>query len=243
MERFRSARAVLDVLASVAMLGTSVVIVWLLLTAPDAAPEARPSAAAVEDISNKGLAIPLDETSRLGADDAPLYLVEFSDYQCPFCRRYVENTFPQLKKRFIETGTVAYMHAHLPLTEAHPHARSAAIAADCAAEQGRFWDLHARLFTSPQDLTEAGLVAAGTAAGLDMLMFSQCRSAASRPRVERGVREADRLGVRSTPTFFLGVREPRTDMVRLARRINGAYPYEIFEREIAALSREKRIVE
>ena len=238
MERFRNARAVLDILASIAMFGTSAVIVWMLLAGRDATPGARPSSAAVDDISDKGLTISLDDTPRLGADDAPLYLVEFSDYQCPYCRRHVENTFPQLKKRFIEAGAVAYIHTHLPLVEAHPYARSAAIAADCAEEQGRFWEMHTRLFASPQDLSEVGLVAAGHAADLDMPMFRQCRSAASRPRVERGVREAARLGVHSTPTFFLGVREPRTNVVRIARRINGAHPYEVFEREIAALSKE-----
>ena len=84
----------------------------------------------------------------LGKPDAPLTLVEFSDYQCPFCRRFFEQTLPALKSKYIDAGQLRYVFRDFPLDQIHPQARQAAESVHCAAEQGKYWEMHDLLFQS-----------------------------------------------------------------------------------------------
>ena len=81
----------------------------------------------------------LADNPMLGAPEAPLTLIEFSDYQCPFCRRFAETTLPLLKRDYIETGKLRYVFRDFPLDRLHPQARKAAEAAHCAGDQGQYW--------------------------------------------------------------------------------------------------------
>lgn len=83
---------------------------------------------------------------KLGRDNAPITMVEFSDLQCPFCLRFFKDTFPQLKKDYIDTGKVQFYFRHLPLTQLHPMAMSFANAAECANDQGKFWEMHDKIY-------------------------------------------------------------------------------------------------
>src|SRR5437867_7147997 len=78
----------------------------------------------------------------LGRNDAPVTLVEFSDYQCPFCQRFFATTLSALKKHYVDTGKVRYVFRDFPLDQMHPQARKAAEAAHCAVEQGKYWEMH-----------------------------------------------------------------------------------------------------
>jgi protein-disulfide isomerase len=81
-----------------------------------------------------------------GNKNAKVTVVEFSDFQCPFCEQFFKNTYPQLKKEYIDNGKIAFYYRHFPLTSIHPYAKSAAIAAECANDQGKFWEYHDLLF-------------------------------------------------------------------------------------------------
>jgi protein-disulfide isomerase len=154
-----------------------------------------------------------------GAADAPVTIVEFTDFQCPFCSR-AQATLKQLLERY--PGKVKLVYRDFPLDSAHPQARRAAEAARCAHDQGKFWDYHDVLFShfpqaSPDDLKEyAGQV------GLDLMEFERCLSGGvHKATVQRDMEEGTRLGVTGTPAFFIN-----------GRSLPGAQPIENFLRVI-----------
>ena len=124
----------------------------------------------------------LRRTSRSPAlgRDAPVTIVEFSDYQCPFCRRFYATTLPAIKKEYIDAGKVRYVFRDFPLEELHSHARKAAEAAHCAGEQGKYWQMHDALFQNQGTLELPQLAEHARAVGLDSLVFNRCMSSSER---------------------------------------------------------------
>jgi protein-disulfide isomerase len=171
-----------------------------------------------------------DEAAR-GSASAPLTMVEFTDYQCPYCRRFQAEVWPRLKHDYVDTGKLRFIVRDLPLTF-HAHAQPAAEAAHCAAEQGRFWPMHDALLASGSDLSERGLERQAGALGLDVARFEACVAAGRYAAViARNAAEADALGLRGTPAFLIGtVHEGEL----LGRPVMGAMPYGDF----AAVIRE-----
>ena len=110
----------------------------------------------------------------LGTPEAPLTLIEFSDYQCPFCRRFAETTLPALKRDYIETGKLRYVFRDFPLDRLHPHARKAAEAAHCAGDQGQYWAMHDLLFQHQQALQVERLKGYARQLGLNARAFEAC---------------------------------------------------------------------
>ena len=139
-----------------------------------------------------------------GPVDAPLTLVEFSDFECPFCAR-ATSLGPALRQRFGDD--LRYVVRNLPLTDVHPRAELAAEAAEAAAAQGRFWEMHDRLFAHQDALEPDDLVAHAEAIGLDVERFSrELSEGVYAPRVRDDVASAEASGVTGTPTFFIGGR-------------------------------------
>jgi Na+/H+ antiporter NhaA len=146
---------------------------------------------------------------------APVTVVEYGDFECPYCGQ-AEDVVRELLADF---GDVRYVWRHLPLTDVHPHAELAAEAAEAAAMQGRFWDMHDLLMERQDELTVKDLMRHAEELGLDMDDFREAlRTRRGRPRVLRDVESADQSGVAGTPTFFVN-----------GRRHHGAY-------DIASLS-------
>jgi hypothetical protein len=108
----------------------------------------------------------------LGPSDAPVTIVEFSDYQCPFCRRYSLHVFPTLKRDYIDTGKVRYVFRDFPLTNIHAQAEKAHEAAHCAGEVQQYWDMHDLLFSKQQNLSVPSLKKYATTLGLDSDAFA-----------------------------------------------------------------------
>ena len=102
----------------------------------------------------------------LGRADAPVTLVEFSDFQCPFCGRFFATTLPALKKDYIDTGKLRYVFRDFPLDQLHPNARKAAEAAHCAGEQGKYWEMHDVLFQNQRALAPSQLTEYARAVGV-----------------------------------------------------------------------------
>jgi protein-disulfide isomerase len=151
----------------------------------------------------------------LGSASAPVTIVEFSDFQCPFCQRVA----PTLKKvRETYGDKVRIVWKDFPLTQIHPEAFKAGEAAHCAGEQGKYWEYHDRLFANQQALQPTDLKKYATDLGLDALKFNSCvDSSKYGERVRNGVAQGTRLGVNSTPTVYVN-----------GRLLSGAQPYEAF---------------
>lgn len=141
----------------------------------------------------------------LGPEDAPVTIVEFSDYQCPYCQR-AEAVLAELRAEY--PGRLRFVYKHFPLESIHPRARPAAQAAACAGEQGRFWEYHDLLFAPGAPMEERDLQSYAALLNLDRGRFAECRqSGRGDLPVARDIAEAERLGVSSTPTFFInGIR-------------------------------------
>ena len=168
-----------------------------------------------------------------GNDNARIVVVEYSDYQCPFCARFYRETLPLIDKEYIQAGKIKYVFNNLPLDDLHPVAFKAAEAVECAGEQGKFWDLHGRFFSDQNLLVKGDVSAPAKSLGLNMTQFEQCLSSKkTEPVVRAGVAQAESLGIQSTPSFVIGAVEgnkPGEMNVKIVGIINGAYPYPVFK--------------
>lgn len=165
-----------------------------------------------------------DEQS-LGRADAPVTIVEFTDYQCPFCRKFEAEVLPRLKREFIDRGQLRFIVRDLPL-EFHANAQPAAEAAHCAAEQGAFWPMHDALLAQKADLTPHSIEEDAQHLHLDLTRFQLCvRGTRYADAIQRNVAQAKALNLDGTPAFVIG----RTrGGVLTGWAVMGARPYEDF---------------
>jgi protein-disulfide isomerase len=163
-------------------------------------------------------------------------VVEFADFRCPFCGAFARNVQPELMKRYVASGQVVWVFRNLPLTALHPLARVEAELAQCAGVQGRFWQAHDLLF----DHQTGTALSAQTVAGLLGLNPGEMKSCLAGPvtPVDDDLREADRLGVRLTPTFFVGTVQGNQLLVREV--LTGATTKERFRSVIEAAIKRSR---
>lgn len=194
-------------------------------TGPSAAqPPAGPPQRQAGDLTLK-----LRGEPQRGADGARLAIIEYSDFQCPFCGTYARETFAQIEENYIKPGKVKYFFRDLPLPM-HPNAFPAAEAAHCAAEQGKFWEMHDRLFANQNALAAKDLFQSAQAVGLDAAQFNQClMSAKYRDAIRQSVTEAESLGINGTPAFLIGIIGPQGQQLKVRKVILGAEPYESFK--------------
>lgn len=153
-----------------------------------------------------------------GSATAPVEMIEFSDFQCPFCQR-ANPTVDQVLKTYGDR--VRFVYRHYPLPN-HPNARPAAEAAACAAEQGKFWPYHDRLFANPSKLADADLKQHAAELGLNASQFNSCVDTHKfRAQVEADMKAGEQAGVNGTPAFFIN-----------GRSISGAQPFDVFKKII-----------
>jgi len=144
------------------------------------------------------------EFNVVGRADAPVTIIEFSDLQCPHCARNALNTFPEIKRNYIDTGKVRYVARDFPLTM-HPFAMPAAVATRCAGEQGKFWQYRHALFERQNDLAASPYDALAAELGLDVPRFAECqKDPAQVAAVRADIALAGSNRVTSTPTFLVG---------------------------------------
>jgi protein-disulfide isomerase len=207
----------------------------LLQNQQTAAAQARPTAAATPapPTSDKVTMSVGKGWYSIGRDDAPVTMVEFTDYQCPFCRRFEADSFAQLKKDYIDTGKVRFVSRDLPL-EFHPNAAPAAIAVRCAGDQHKFWELHDAIMTdSATDLSSDAILKYGQKVNLDMAAFKACVSDKKfESEIKKDTADANTLGISATPSFVIG--KTSTDQMA-GVRIIGAVPYSVFDSNIKDL--------
>ena len=168
----------------------------------------------------------------LGRTDAPLTLVEFGDYQCPFCKRFHKDAYTQLKKQYIDTGKVRFVSRDLPM-DFHPFAMKAAEAARCAGDQGHYWELHDALYAAPTPPDDEGIRKAAADLALDTKRLQLCLdSGQHKSDIQADMNEAAALEITGTPTFVLA----KTEKDKLnGIRIVGALPVTTFQSAIDSL--------
>ena len=192
---------------------------------------------------------PAPESILLGIDDDPmkgdrkarLVLVEFSDFQCSYCARFVRETLPEIEKDYIKTGKLKYVFRDFPITSAHKDAFKAALAAGCALDQGKYWEMHDRLFENQAAFTVYNLTQRAQAIGLNKETFQQClNNNEYATEVQSDFADGTKAGVNQTPFFFLGLTEPNSPKVKVLTVITGAKPYAVFKAAIdSALQQTK----
>ena len=147
----------------------------------------------------------------LGSADAPVEVVEYADYECPACQQFEVVQFPAVRRQLIDAGKVRWVYRDFPL-EIHRFARLAAHAAACADEQGKFWEMHNRIYEGHSDWSAGGNAAPAfrdyaTEIGLDVDRYDECmESARYAGRIQASVEQGSALGVGSTPSFLIGGR-------------------------------------
>ncbi len=169
----------------------------------------------------------------MGSANAPLVLIEFTDYQCPYCRNFAVSTFPALKTKYIDTGKVQFVTRDFPL-DFHPNAMIAANAARCAADQGKYWEIRSILFTNNTALQKDRLLGYARDLSLNMPKFQQCLDQEIHgASIQADLSDALAAGVEGTPTFVLGRRTPTGTIEGV--RIVGAQPLAVFDAKIGEL--------
>jgi protein-disulfide isomerase len=159
---------------------------------------------------------------------ATVWLVEVSDFQCPWCKKFHDETFATLKKEYVDSGKIRLAYLNLPL-RMHPNAMPAAVAAMCASAQGKFWEMHDKIFDTQQQWEKladprAYLDSLAVASGAKAAPQKACsQSAATKALIEADMERARTSGVQSTPTFFVG-----------GTKLEGAYPIADFRKVLDA---------
>jgi protein-disulfide isomerase len=175
-----------------------------------------------------------------GVANAPVTIIEFSDFQCPFSGRYTNETFPRIDQDYIKTGKVRYVFRDFPLENMHPLAHKLAEAARCAFEQKKFWEMRTQFFANQSALTSNEAMAGqAKALGLNLGEFQKCLGDGRHSqKVSQELTEASAVGVTGTPTFFLGRTDPTGSKVKVRRIVVGHQPYDNFKQAIDALLKE-----
>jgi protein-disulfide isomerase len=161
-----------------------------------------------------------------GDATAKVTLIEFSDYQCPFCGRYANETYTKLIDQYVKTGKVRYVLRNFPLSQMHPLAEKAAEAAECAGEQGKYWEMHERLFKNQQALDAKEMTGHAAVLGLDQAKFQQCLEGGKfAAKVKADIADGTKLNVRGTPTFFFGYADDKgQSKVKAVKLLSGSQP-------------------
>ena len=168
----------------------------------------------------------------MGSPDAKVVLVEYTDYQCPFCSRHAKNTLPQIKKEFVDTGKIRYVLKDFPLPS-HRQAKDGAEATHCAGEKGKYWEMHDLLFANMRQMSVEDLANHAKGLGLNVRKFKACLEDDRYVKaIEGDIAEGRQGGVTGTPSFLLGT--ITDDGVVEGTVIKGARPYDLFKSQIEA---------
>ena len=229
-------RSIVDLVSTLAMALAAVVLLWRTFYSSPQLEEATGGnvRVAVEDVSERQLTTSLKGVATKGDESASLVVLEFGDFQCPFCGRFARDTFGELDRDFIVTRKIQYAFRNFPLEQLHSSALGAARAGQCAAVQGRFWEMRGFLYGNQARLTEQIWLRPPHDLGLETAAFERCLAAADEKNIREDIEEGSRLGVVSTPTFLVGRRGP-DQTVHLMRKIRGAHPLKVFEDVLTSL--------
>ena len=174
--------------------------------------------------------VSIDDDPIKGDPKAPVTIIEFSDYECPFCKRSYDNVFSKLDEEYISKGKVRVVFRDYPLPF-HKKAIPAAIAANCAGEQGKYWEVHNFLFENPDKLDSASVISSSVGIGLDKAKFEACVNDKSKEKeITKDLEDGQKYGVRGTPSYFIGKTTDGDEIT--GTFVRGAQPYAVFKEHI-----------
>jgi protein-disulfide isomerase len=180
-----------------------------------------------------GASIPLAGEPTRGNQSAKVMIVEVSDYHCPFCRRSVQQTLPLIDAEYIKTGKAAYAFIDYPIAQLHPDAFRSHEAAACAADQGKYWEMHAALFATNPVRDVESLTAKATSIGLDAGTFKQCLTSGTHAAsVRESTARMESLGIGGTPMTLIGLTPPPGQPMKVVKYVYGAVPFTAFKSAI-----------
>jgi len=176
--------------------------------------------------------ISLDDDPVLGYPNAPLTIVEFSDYQCPFCAKFHTQTLPLIIENYVNTGQVKFVYRDFPITDIHPNAIPAALASECADDQGKFWQYHDMIFENQRNWQDLEITQSTNMfkkfamdLGLDSLKFDSCLDSGKYlDEIQKDLDDGRTYGVTGTPGFFVG-----NEKIGYTKLI-GAQPFTAFQK-------------
>lgn len=181
--------------------------------------------------------VSVDDDAGKGNKDADVYVIEFSDFQCPFCRRSYTQILTQLESDYIDTGKIYFVYRDFPLDSIHPAATLAAQAAECAEDQGKFWEMHNKIFDEQNkqgqgtvQFSDDDLKTWSKDIGLNTQSFNQCLDSGKYAQeVQKDFQDGVNAGVSGTPTFFIG--NPKDGYTAVV----GAQPYSVIKQVIDSM--------
>lgn len=198
------------------------------------APQTIPTQVPTPTTPEARIAVSTGNSPVEGNSNAPVTMIEFSDFQCPFCEKFYSQTLSQITQNYIDSGKVKLVFKNMPLENLHPNAKSAAMAAECANEQGKFWDYHNKLFANQNSWANLASVNAtstfkqyASQIGLDTTNFNSCvDSGKYADKVNKDSQDGASYGATGTPTFFIG--NDKKGYTKLV----GAQPYTTFQQAL-----------
>jgi protein-disulfide isomerase len=184
--------------------------------------------------TNKPIMVSLDDDPVKGNSDAPITIVEFSDFQCPFCARFHMQTLPQIIEEYVDTGKVKFVYRDYPIQGSHPNALPAAAASECAHEQDKYWGYHDKLFENQNVWNNLEISSSvetfkkyAQDLGMNESQFNSCLDSGKYlDEIKKDLKEGNDYGITGTPGFFIG-----NDKIGFVK-LNGAQPFEAFKRII-----------
>ena len=183
-----------------------------------------------------GAVVPTAGEPTMGSSSAKVTIMEVSDYQCPFCQRQTVDTFPQIDAAYIRTGKVQYIFVDYPIAQLHPSAARSHEAANCAGEQGKYWEMHRALFTSPVVKEDTALMARAKSAGVDTARLQSCLASGKfAASVQASVRRMEGLGIAGTPMVLIGLTPAPGQPMKVVKFVYGAQPFGAFKSVIDSL--------
>lgn len=227
----RRIRSILDAIATSLVIVVGVTVLYRMFDDSRLMPtrtSTRPTKAA-PPVPLPSQPLSFDGAPLKGNRSAKIAIIEYSDFQCPYCGQFARETLPQLDKRYFETGRVMFAFLNFPLEKIHPFALQAGEGAECARHQGKFWEMHDRMFRNQKGLDTGSLTAHARALELDMREFGKCLQGQVTERIRSDASAAARLTVSGSPTFFIGILQ-QDGKVKVLERLVGARPAEEFQR-------------
>jgi protein-disulfide isomerase len=228
-------KTALDVVATLSMMGASAAVMVHVWGGPRNPVPNIPSGAADASEQRRDLDMSKRPTK---APIGSVVVLEFADFECPFCGEYARQTFPAVKEAYIAPGTVRYEFVNYPLISIHPNALQAAVAAKCAERQNRFWDIHSALFSLRQPLTTAAIDKAAADMRLSQPALKNCTTDEGKELVERDIQFARAAGVDSTPTLMIG-RMQSADNLKISYVLKGAKGLQAIKSAVDAVLSER----
>lgn len=223
-------RALLEIVALILTISVCVAVIYEIVrenhVATVGAARVRTAAPPPQENSIPNDPVALDGAQLAGNHAAKIVVIEYSDFQCPFCGRFARETLPQFEKDYVQPGKVLFAFRQFPLESIHANALRAAEAALCAGDQNRFWQMHSAIFENQQLLDEVTLRDRAREAGVDVARFDSClRGDDVANRIRADEKTGMHMLVTGTPTLFLGAIQA-DGRVKIVKRLSGALPFE-----------------